>query len=130
MERKTNPGVSPFWDHIGLKEVELEGGYFELELEVRPYLLQRRGIVHGGVLATLADATIAAAIRSTLNDGEGLVTVELKISYLKPAKGERLTSKGSLLKRGKSICVGNADIFDEEGEQVAFGNGTFMILNR
>jgi uncharacterized protein (TIGR00369 family) len=130
MDRRTTHGASPFWDHIGLKEVHLEGGYSELELPITPCLLQRRGNVHGGVLATLADAALGSAIRSTLSSNQGVVTVELKINYLKPAKGQLLVGKGSVIKRGRTICVGNAEIFDEQGEKVAFGNGTFMILNQ
>ncbi|UOF91159.1 PaaI family thioesterase [Fodinisporobacter ferrooxydans] len=128
--RKTEPGMSPFWDYIGMRELKIEDGYAELRIDITPDLLQRRGVVHGGVLATLIDGVIGSAVRSTLTDELGSATVELKVNYIRPAKGEYLIAKSKLTYRGGTLAVGQAEVFDSEGTLTAIGTATFMILKK
>ncbi|WCK53259.1 PaaI family thioesterase [Aneurinibacillus sp. Ricciae_BoGa-3] len=127
--RKTEPGMTPFWDYIGMKETKIEEAHAELRLDITPELHQRRGSVHGGVLATLIDGAVGSAVRSVLSEEEISPTVELKINYIRPAHGEYLVAKSKLYHRGKSLAFGQAEIFDSNGDLVAVGTGTFMILN-
>lgn len=128
--RKTEPGMSPFWDYIGMKEQIIEDGYAELRIDITPDLLQRRGTVHGGVLATLIDGAVGSAVRSVLSEEEISPTVELKINYLRPAKGEYLIAKSKLYHRGGTLAVGQAEIYDSNENLVAIGTATFMILKK
>jgi uncharacterized protein (TIGR00369 family) len=128
--RKTEPGMSPFWDYIGMKEMKIEEGYAELRIEITPNLHQRRGSVHGGVLATLIDGAVGSAVRSVLSEEEISPTVELKINYLRPATGEYLIAKSKLCHRGRTLAVGQAEIYDSNGDLVALGAATFMILKK
>jgi uncharacterized protein (TIGR00369 family) len=127
--KRTEPGMSPFWDYIGMKEVELGDGHSVIRLEVTENLLQRRSSVHGGVLATLIDAAIGSAVRSELSEEQFSATVEMKINYLRPAKGSYLLAKGQIVQRGKNLAVGSAEILNDEGKLVAMGTGTFMVFN-
>jgi uncharacterized protein (TIGR00369 family) len=126
--KKTEPGKNPFWDYIGLQEQTVKEGYAELRLDISMNLLQRRGVVHGGVLATMIDSAIGTAVRSTLMEGQGAATVELKVNYVKPAKGEYLVAKAKLSHRGKNLVVGLAEVFDTNRNLIALGTATFIIL--
>lgn len=121
---------SPFWNYIKMSEILKENGKSEVRIEVFDDLLQRRGSVHGGVIATLIDASIGTAVRSLLKDGEGSATVEMKVNYIRPAKGAFLLGKGSISHRGGTLVVGQSEIFDDEGRLVAMGTGTFIIIKK
>ncbi|WP_066251349.1 PaaI family thioesterase [Neobacillus drentensis] len=126
--RKTEPGMSPFWDYIGMTEEIIEEGYAELRLNITPNLTQRRGTVHGGVLASLVDAAVGSAVRSTLSKEQASATVELKVNYVRPAKGVYLIGKAKLFQQGKTLAAGQAEIFNSDGNLVAIGTATYMIL--
>ncbi|WP_052948080.1 PaaI family thioesterase [Aneurinibacillus tyrosinisolvens] len=75
-------------------------------------------------------ADYGSAVRSVLTEEEISPTVELKINYIRPAKGEYLVAKSKLYHRGGSLAVGQAEIFDSNGDLVAMGTATFMILKK
>ncbi|WP_164215923.1 PaaI family thioesterase [Virgibacillus sp. YIM 98842] len=121
---------NPYWKLIGLKEVKLEKGKSVLELPVIHEITQSRNTVHGGVIASLVDAAVGAALRSRVEKGKGGVTVDLKVNYLQPAAGEKLFAKGHIVKKGKTIVVGEAVIENDVGEKVAIGLATYMMKKR
>jgi uncharacterized protein (TIGR00369 family) len=102
--KRTEPGMSPFWDYIGMRETVIEEGYAEIEIDITSNLHQRRGSVHGGVLASLIDAATDSAVRSTLEGNQASATVEMKINYFRPAYAERLTAEAKLNHRGKTLA--------------------------
>src|SRR5690625_1063460 len=120
-------GDNPFWEHIGLHEVELRVGKSVLELPIIHEITQSRKIVHGGVIATLVDAAVGAALRSNVPKGHGGVTIDLKVNYLRPAVGEKLIARGKVVKQGRSIVVGEAVIENEKGTEIAIGVATYMM---
>ena len=79
------------------------------------------GGVMGGAIFTLADFAFAA-----LTNGPGRVTVaqQVSISFLSPAKGERLVATARYRRDGRSSCVVNVDVADESGNDVAQFVGT------
>ncbi|WP_019153100.1 PaaI family thioesterase [Robertmurraya massiliosenegalensis] len=121
---------SPFWDYINMEEVVSKNGYGEVEINIFPQLLQRRGHVHGGVIATLIDASIGCAIRSLLKDEEISATIELKTNYIRPAISGKLIGKAEIVQRGKTIAVGESKVFNDEGKLIAMGVATFMIKEK
>lgn len=76
-----------------------------------------KGIIHGGLLATLLDEAVA---KLAFEVGLAAVTGEMKIRYLKPAGvGERLTIRGRLTREKGRIIFGESEITDGDGEVVA-----------
>lgn len=121
--------VPPFWDHIQLEEVFSENGHSQIKCHVFENLFNFSGFVHGGVLATLIDASIGSAVRSTL-DNQSSATVDLNVKYIRPGKGNTLIAKASLSHKGRTLAVGTSEIFDENNRLIAIGTATFMILNK
>jgi uncharacterized protein (TIGR00369 family) len=122
--------ASPFWAYLGMKELKMDNGYAEVRLDVFPDLLQRRGLVHGGAIATLIDGSIGSAVRSTLGEDGATATIELKVNYLRPAKGTYLLAKASLYHKGGTIVFGKSEVFDDAGNLVAVGTGTFILIKK
>lgn len=75
---------------------------------IRPDHLQQHGFAHGGVISYLAHNALTFAGGSVLADS---VTREYKISYLRPAIGQRLIGRASVTGSGKSQAVCHCDVF-------------------
>ena len=80
----------PYAELIGLRMEALEGGRSVCSLQVVDTLFNPHGVVHGGVIYSLADTGMGAALYPTLNPGELCATVEIKINYFKPVRAGRL----------------------------------------
>jgi len=97
-----------FMKHIGFDLSKIEEGYIEGEAEVKPFMAQQDGILHGGVISTVGDIVCGFSAFSLVSADTRVVTGELKVSYLNPGKGERILAKGYVVKPGKRLffCEG------------------------
>ena len=124
-----NFGVAiPFVDHLGFELVRFDGGESEIIFMLRPEHLNSFGVAHGGATMTLMDVAMAVAARSVQKD-MGAVTIEMKTSFMHPAKG-RLVAKGHLIQRTKSLAFVEAKITDADGRLCAHSTGTFKYVRR
>ena len=116
-----------YWKHIGMTTVPDVEGKAQVVLEVTKNLKQFYGNVHGGVIASLLDSSIAVAVNQQLDSGEGASTVEMKLNYLRPVSKGTLCAESKIIQRGRKIIVGQCEIKDDAGNMVAFGTATFII---
>ena len=122
----------PFVELLGFEMVRMQDGESELHYEARPEHLNSFGVTHGGASMTLLDVAMATAARSVAPE-MGVVTIEMKTSFMRPAKvtpGGRLTAKGRLMHRTKSMAFTEGTIYDEAGLACAHATGTFKYVNR
>src|SRR5262245_18138842 len=124
---KDHKEISPFCDLIGLHFSKCENGFSQCSLEVNEKLLNSNKVVHGGVIYSMADTGMGAALYTSLNEDEICATVELKINYLKPVREGILTCDTEVIQRGKSIAVFESEI--RNGDLlIAKALGTFSIF--
>lgn len=124
-------GDAPFIAHLGVELVAIGEGWCELRLRVQPWQLQQSGVVHAGVLATLADHCAGAAASTLLAEGQAVVSAEFKINLLRGARGDTLRCRADVLKTGRTLTVVEASVFaDSAGgsELVARLNATMAIV--
>lgn len=120
---------APFVRHMGMRITDLAWGRATFEMTAADFRLQPYGVVHGGNIATLIDsATFWACYLSMGGDDDGLVSVDLKLNYLAPARVEALRSTGTLIKAGKTLSYAEADVRTGDGLLVAHGTSTLMRL--
>jgi uncharacterized protein (TIGR00369 family) len=119
----------PFVKMMGMRLVSCTGGKSVMRCRVRQVLKNSGGTLHGGVLGTLVDMSVATALRSVLPLTSRMTTVEYKVNLLKPVSEGTVTAHGSVIRLGKTIAVGSTEIRNDAGEPVAFGSATFYILN-
>jgi uncharacterized protein (TIGR00369 family) len=118
--------MDAFPGRLGIVNVGAEDGQARLELHAGDEHLNSAGTVHGGVLATLADAAMGVAARSALHD-DTVTTSQLTIVYLRPGRPGQLVAAATIRKQGKHLLVCDVEI-EQEGETVVHGVATFAIL--
>jgi uncharacterized protein (TIGR00369 family) len=106
--------AQPFSALLGAELAVFAEGQAELSLPVRPDLLQQHGLVHGGVLAYLADNALTFAGGSVL--GEAALTSEFKINYVRPARGDRLVARATVVGAGQTQAVCRCEVYVVKGE--------------
>ena len=122
-------GVSiPFVEHLGFTLEKFEGGESELHYTAAPEHLNSFKVTHGGACMTLMDVTMAAAARSVQPE-MGVVTIEMKTSFMQPAVGP-LVGKGRLMHRTATMAFTEATIYDEKGRACSHATGTFKYVKR
>lgn len=115
-----------YWKHLGMT-LEWQEDTVVVKMAEMQETTQVYGNIHGGALAGLIDSAIAVAVNRQLPENYGAFTVEMKINYLRPAKGD-LMAKGKIIQQGKKIIVGQAEAYDQKGKMVAYGTATFMVM--
>jgi acyl-CoA thioesterase len=119
----------PFVDHVGMSIEEQRDGLSRCTLSVEDHHFNSAGIVHGGVLFTLADTAMGAALYPTLGPGEGCATIEIKINFFKPVIAGALVCAAEIVSKSKTLANLEACVYVGE-VLVAKANGTFAIFRR
>lgn len=109
----------PFLETIGARVVRVKGGKATVTCPLSDHVRNYAGNMHGGVIATVAEAAARAALRDAFPRGRHS-TVEMKLNYFRPIldgpipkepKG-KVTAVAELLRGASRICVANVNLFD------------------
>ncbi len=120
-------GFHPFGDLIGLKFTNLSKGYSQCVLEVVEKLMNPHKTLHGGVLYSMADTGMGAALYSLLEKGELCATVEVKITYFKPVREGNIVCDTKVIHKGKSFGILESELIND-GTLISKAYGTFSIF--
>ncbi len=118
----------PFVELLGFALKKFEGGEAEISFTPAPEHLNSFDVVHGGASMTLLDVVMAHAARSVQPD-LGCVTIEMKTSFMRAAKGP-LRAQGKLLHRTATLAFTEGSVFDASGKLCAHATGTFKFVAR
>jgi uncharacterized protein (TIGR00369 family) len=119
---------SAFHKWMGMSLVEAREGEVELTLEAQPHHLNLQGLLHGGVLATLADTAAGLAVRTKLEAGRRHVTIQLGVQYLSAGGPGRIVARGRTVRVGRQIAHAEAEIHDANGRLLATAQATVAIM--
>ena len=118
-----------FIQHVGMTVDEAAAGRSRCSITIADIHRNGTGVAHGGVLFTLADTAMGAALYNSLDQGEICATIEIKIGYFKPVFDGTLVCEATMLNKGKSVASLEATI--RNGDQlVSKASGTFAIFRR
>jgi acyl-CoA thioesterase len=120
-------GFHPFAELIGLKFTKSKKGYSECVLEINERLLNPHKVVHGGVVYSMADTGMGAALYPLLDEDELCATVEIKIAYFAAIASGILVCKTKVIHKGKRIAVLESEI-ESNGRLIAKAIGTYSIF--
>ena len=119
----------PFADLLGFSVSASGDGRCCVELQLDARHMNPHGIVHGGVLYSVADTGMGGALTSVLGADEICTTVEIKIVYFRPAIAGTLTCNTEVINRGRRTAALESTL-EAEGRLLARAYGTFMVLPR
>jgi uncharacterized protein (TIGR00369 family) len=111
--------------YLGFSLESIGAGRASLRLEAGSRHKQLLGVVHGGILAALADTAAAIAAHTVAPKGTALATIELKINYLEPVPGGRVRAEARVLRAGRNFVVSECEIFTAKGKLAAKALLTF-----
>jgi uncharacterized protein (TIGR00369 family) len=121
----------PFVEALGFELLRFENGESEIAMTPREEHMNSWSVLHGGVTMTLLDVAMAHAARSpkpgAAPDPRGVVTVEMKTSFMRPGLG-RLLARGKLLHQTQTMAFCEGSLFDSDNALVAHATGTFKFL--
>ena len=133
------PVTIPFLHWLGVEMIEHGAGRATLALDAVAHHQNSFEVAHGGVLMTLLDVSMAMAGRSLAHveageigvsaSEQGMVTIEMKTTFLQPAHG-KLLATGQCIHRTATLAFCEAEVHDERGKLVARGTGTFKYIRQ
>jgi len=112
---------------FGFELEAVEPGRAVLRMRVRSRHKQVHGVVHGGVLAALADTAGGLAVYLVVPRGTRLATVEMKINYLEAVDKGTVVAEARLLRKGRNLAVAECEVHNGEGRLAAKALMTFSI---
>jgi uncharacterized protein (TIGR00369 family) len=117
-----------FVKSLGIELTSVGKGWCETRMSVLPAHRQQHGFIHAGIMMTMADHTAGGAAASTVPDDKDVITVENKVTFLRPASGSILTCRGEVLRTGKSLIFAEAEVMDERRVMVAKASSTLSVI--
>jgi uncharacterized protein (TIGR00369 family) len=114
---------------MGFEVESVQKGRAVFWLDVEPRHKQIHGVVHGGILAALADTTAAIAAYTTIPKNAEIATLELKINYLEPVPGGRIKADARVLRTGRNFVVTECEIRNGKGVLAAKALLTFAATS-
>jgi uncharacterized protein (TIGR00369 family) len=128
----------PFNKVLGLRLESMDVKAPKLAFDMRPELVgnARRGILHGGVISAVLDATGGFAIMLALakepKSGEKLSfpnmgTIDLRVDYLRPGRGKHFVASAKVVRLGNRIAVTHMELVNDEGELISTGAAAYVV---
>ena len=108
---------------------ELDDGTCRMTVPFEPNLTGIFGLVHGGILMTIADSVACFAIMTRTGPKQPMVTTDMNIRFFAPCKGA-VTAVARVLKFGRTLCPVTVDLHDESGKLGAVAQVTYMLLEK
>jgi uncharacterized protein (TIGR00369 family) len=115
---------------IGFRMAVAEPGRVMMELEPDESLENTIGLLHGATAAALLDTAMGCAISTMLPAGQGAVTLDLKLSYLRPlsVRSGTIQAEGKLVKLGRQTSYTEGFIRDGKSNLAVHATATFSMI--
>ncbi|HEX9681689.1 MAG TPA: PaaI family thioesterase [Acidimicrobiales bacterium] len=117
------------FSRLNLRDATVDGADLAVELELDPSLLNPRGALQGGLVATLVDIVAGRAATEGLEPSLHAVTADLNVHYMAPIVAGPAHAVGTVLRRGRRLVVVRVDVHDGRGGPLAAaGTSTFTVV--
>lgn len=117
---------------LRLAVAEIEPGRVVFECTPDESTYNPIGVVHGGLVCTLADTVSACAVHTTLEAGVGYTSIDINVSYLRPVTKDSGTLRaiGTVTRPGSRVAFAAAEIIDGAGKLVATATTSCLVIDR
>jgi uncharacterized protein (TIGR00369 family) len=116
---------------IGFRVTIAEPGRIVMVLEPREDLENSIGLLHGATAAALLDTAMGCSISTRLAAGQGSVTLDLKVTYLRPlsVRSGTITAEGRLIKLGRQTSYTEGFVRDGKGDLAVHATASFSMIS-
>jgi uncharacterized protein (TIGR00369 family) len=131
--RKFMRELVPFNGFLGVEVDSLAEGRAVLSLPFRPEFIgdstRNPPALHGGLIATLLDTCGGAAVWTTVNPTDKVSTIDMRVDYLRPGRGERLLAEATVIRTGNRVGVTTMRAFHPSApsDAIAEARGVYNI---
>ena len=129
LERMERAAKDTFWDFIGCKIVDVSEKKVVVAFEIEPHHLNLIGILHGGMHASAIDSAMGIIVMLARPEAN-VVTVGLNMNYVAPTSEGRVLVTAELIHSSRKLITAQAFARKENGDLLAFGTGTFRVLEK
>jgi len=120
----------PFWALLGMEVVDVKKGWAKVKLPFTKKLSQPDGLAHGGAIFSPADAAVAVAMLGMIDRDETLLTIEMKINYIKAISEGDIIAEAKIVHRGGRTAIGDVDVMNSDGDLIAKCLATYLIIRK
>lgn len=116
---------------IGAKLIDLIPGEARIEMPFNPSFTQQDGFLHAGIVTTIVDSACGYAAYTLMPADSRVLTVEYKVNFLFPAKGEKFIAIGKVVKPGRTLTICSGEVFAYENgkeKQAALMQATMIAV--
>ncbi|MGD9426637.1 thioesterase family protein [Pantoea sp. NSTU24] len=132
----------PFNQALGLELMRLDADYAEISFNNKSMLVgnQVQQILHGGVIAAVLDVAAGmVCVSNALTRHESISeadlrhrlsrmgTIDMRVDYLRPGRGERFTATSTLLRAGNKVAVARVELHNQQDDYIATATATYLI---
>ena len=114
---------------LGWEALSIEPGRVRVRFAARESFCNPRGSIQGGFLAAMLDDSMGPALFTLLSDQDFAPTLELKVSFLRPARAGLLIAEGRVVRKGDSVAFLEGTLSAEGGELIATATATARIFS-
>lgn len=119
----------PFDEFLDFEYKKLDDHHLQVRLPTRDLFVNSAGVIHGGVIASLADVAMSNLVPANENGIQQAVTVDLNVSFLRPATGTYLTAIACMEKQGRTLIHTECSIYNDKQELVAKSKAILFRLS-
>lgn len=103
-------------------------GWIKIGFMGRPEFVNPAGSIQGGFLAAMLDDTMGPAVFAATEGALYTATIDMNVSYLKPAKVGPLFGEGQVVQLGKTVAFIEARLTDGDGAIVARATSSARLV--
>ena len=126
---RTSFAAQSMMETLGATLEQIGHGVAEIHAPILPGSRQQHGFAHAGLTFSIGDSAAGYAALSVMPEGHEVLTTEMKINLLAPARGDHLVARGRVIKPGRRLVIVQADVFAVEGgseTHIALLTGTMI----
>lgn len=128
--RKKGRDANPFFKMMGIEAVSFGDGEAELQMEVRPDMLNGAGWMQGGIYTAVSDEAMALALFTTLDEGDMIATISETTSYFRGVQSGRIVAEGKVTRRGRQVAFAEGRVRADgvDGPVLSQTSASFSII--
>lgn len=119
----------PFDEFLGLEYTKIDENNMQVTLPVQDLFINSAGVIHGGIISSLADVALSNLIGANEEGVQQVVTVDLNVTFIKPATGTYLMAHSKIVKSGRTLIHTECSIYNDQQETVATAKAILFRTN-